>query len=44
MSGKIDKGGQFPDIELAIAGGGKLHLPADIDTPYAFILFYRGHW
>ena len=44
MSNKIDKGGQFPDIELAIAGGGKLRLPADIDTPYAFILFYRGHW
>ena len=44
MSDKIDKGGQFPDIELAIAGGGKLRLPADIDTPYAFILFYRGHW
>ena len=44
MSDKIDKGGQFPDIELAIVGGGSLRLPAGIDTPYAFILFYRGHW
>ena len=44
MSGKIDKGGQFPDIELAIAGGTRLRIPDDIDTPYAFLLFYRGHW
>ena len=44
MSNKIDKGGQFPGIELNIAGGDRLRLPADIDMPYAFILFYRGHW
>ena len=28
MSDKLNKGGQFPDIGLAIAGGGKLRLPA----------------
>lgn len=44
MSDKLYKGGQFPDIELAIAAGGRLRVPADIDTPYAFLLFYRGYW
>ncbi len=44
MGKKIDKGGQFPEIELSIAGGGKLSIPSEIDTPYAFVLFYRGHW
>jgi len=44
MSNKINKGGQFPDIQLSIAGGDKLSIPTGIKTPYAFILFYRGHW
>ena len=44
MADKIGKGGQFPSIELTIAGGGKLRLPEDINTDYAFVLFYRGHW
>ncbi|MFT5132847.1 MAG: hypothetical protein ACI9SC_001315 [Gammaproteobacteria bacterium] len=44
MSDKINKGGQFPEIQLSIAGAGKLSIPTDIDTPFAFILFYRGHW
>ena len=44
MNQKIDKGGQFPDIKLSITGGGELSLPNDITTPYAFVLFYRGHW
>ncbi len=39
MSNKIDKGGQFPDIELNIAGGGRLRLPADIDTSYRSLYF-----
>ena len=33
MSDKIDKGGQFPDIESAIAGGGKLHYLSISGTP-----------
>ena len=44
MADKIGKGGQFPSIELNVAGGGKLRLPEDINTDYAFVLFYRGHW
>ncbi len=44
MNNKLNKGDPFPEMTLSIAGGGKLVLPADIDTPYAFVLFYRGHW
>jgi len=44
MSNKLDKGGQFPDIELSMVGGGALSIPGDISTPYAIVLFYRGHW
>ncbi len=44
MADKINKGGQFPDIELKIAGDGKLSLPKDIESSHAFVLFYRGHW
>ncbi len=44
MADKIDKGGQFPEVELKIAGGGKLSLPGDIETTHAFVLIYRGHW
>ena len=44
MNDKIDSGGQFPDLELSIVGAGKLSIPGDIDTPYALVLFYRGHW
>ena len=25
-------------------GGGTLTVPDDITTPYAIVLFYRGHW
>lgn len=34
----------FPALELKLAGGGSLRLPDAIDTPYAIVLFYRGHW
>ena len=44
MSQKLGKGDQFPGIELKTVDGGSLHLPSDIATPHAFILFYRGHW
>jgi hypothetical protein len=44
MNNKLDKGEQFPALDLSIAGAAKLTIPADISTPYAFVLFYRGHW
>ena len=44
MNNKLDKGKQFPAIDLSIAGAANLTIPTDIHTPYAFVLFYRGHW
>lgn len=35
---------QFPDIELEIAGGGTVSLPADVSGNWAYVLFYRGGW
>ncbi len=44
MPNMLEPRDQFPDITLNVAGGGSINLPADIDTPYAIVLFYRGHW
>jgi hypothetical protein len=44
MADKLNLLDTFPELELSLAGGGSLTLPADISTPYAVVLFYRGHW
>jgi len=44
MTDKLNLGGTFPSLTLKIAGGGTISLPDDIATPYAIVLFYRGHW
>ena len=44
MAEKLNGGDTFPSLTLNIAGGGTVALPVDIDTPYALVLFYRGHW
>ncbi len=44
MAEKLTAGDQFPAIELSIAGGNKVMLPEAINTPFAIVLFYRGHW
>ena len=44
MSEKLDLLDRFPSITLELAGGGSLTLPEQLDTPYAIVLFYRGHW
>ena len=44
MAEKLTGGDQFPSLELKVAGGGTVTLPQDIETPYALVLFYRGHW
>jgi len=44
MNNKLNKGDQFPEMSLSITGDGKLTLPADLDKPYVFVLFYRGYW
>jgi peroxiredoxin len=44
MSNKLDIGDQLPEFSLNIGESGTLNLPADIQTSYAIIIFYRGHW
>jgi peroxiredoxin len=44
MAQQLEPGDTFPELVLQSAGGDTITLPADIDTPYAVILFYRGHW
>jgi peroxiredoxin len=44
MPNQLDIMDTFPSITLSIAGGGTLTVPDEIETPYAILLFYRGHW
>lgn len=44
MAHKLDAGDRFPDMTLALAGGGEAALPADLASDYNVLLFYRGHW
>lgn len=44
MADKLNLMDTFPPLELQLAGGGTLRLPADIETPYAAVIFYRGYW
>ncbi|XOV83581.1 MAG: hypothetical protein ACFHXK_00360 [bacterium] len=44
MSEKLVPGSLFPELTLNIAGGDTFTLPHAIETPYAVVLFYRGHW
>lgn len=44
MTAKLQSGDNFPQMSFTKVGGGTLTLPDDIDTRYAVVLFYRGHW
>lgn len=44
MANQLEPGDNFPELTLQVAGGDALVLPRDLDTPYAVVLFYRGHW
>ena len=44
MAEKLGSGDSFPNMSLALAGGGSIALPSDLKTTYSVILFYRGHW
>ena len=41
---QLDGGDQLPDLSLRVGESDSVNLPADIETDYAIILFYRGHW
>ena len=44
MSEQLLPGNMFPELKLKIVGGNEFSLPDDIQTDYAVVLFYRGHW
>ena len=44
MSDKLDAGDAFPTTTLRLVDGGSVRLPEDLDSDYAVVLFYRGHW
>jgi len=44
MTAKLASGDSFPNMSLALVGGGNIELPSDLKTTYSVILFYRGHW
>ena len=41
---QLDSGDTLPDITLKVGEHDSISLPSDIDSDYAIILFYRGHW
>lgn len=44
MQTMLTSGDQFPDIALTSVDGNSICLPADLQTDYTIVLFYRGHW
>ena len=44
MTTNLGPGDTFPEMRLDLVGGGAIDLPADLDSSYSVILFYRGHW
>ena len=44
MAHKLGAGDRFPDMTLALVGGGDITLPIDLASDYNVIVFYRGHW
>ena len=44
MSHKLRSGEKLPSLTLTLVGGGSVTLPDDIETDFAVVLFYRGHW
>ena len=44
MPSKLNAGDSFPAMTLNLVGGGTVNVPADLDSKYTVLLFYRGHW
>ena len=41
---KLNLGDTFPEMSLTTTAGDQITLPTDIESPFAIVLFYRGHW
>lgn len=44
MGDKLRSGDKLPSLTLNLVGGGSVTLPDAIETDFAVVLFYRGHW
>jgi len=44
MADKLNLLDSFPEVTLTTVEGTPIVLPGDIETDYAIVLFYRGHW
>ena len=44
MANPLNLGGTFPTLAFNTTDDRVITLPDDIQTPYAVVLFYRGHW
>lgn len=44
MGEKLQQGDRFPSLALKLLDGRTVHLPDEMPTRYAALLFYRGHW
>ncbi len=44
MVDKLYTGDEFPGLTLNIGESSSLEIPVDLDSDYAIVLFYRGHW
>jgi peroxiredoxin len=40
----LHPGDTFPDVEIALVGGGTLNVPADLSGGFGVVLFNRGAW
>ena len=44
MGDKLKSGDTLPAFALNLVGGGSVTLPDDIESDFAVVIFYRGHW
>ena len=41
---KLRIGDTFPSVTLNLVGGSSVTLPDELESDFAVVLFYRGHW
>lgn len=44
MGKQLNPGDQFPNFTVPITDGQTINIPADLNSEYAVIIFYRGIW
>lgn len=44
MAEKLSSGDVFPTLTLNTVNAGEITLPSAIESDFAVVIFYRGHW